>query len=228
MGVCCGKESKDKYIGNEKTSEVRAESEGPNMRRTQERITPERVTQEARRDLGEIVRAASPIESIPAEDPRGELAQAMSLQRQHATPTITRQSMNLASRAPPPLQPQPMPQPISSPKQKTKSKSKTIDVFDPLAAKKMSELNLPEDGLKPHQINSIIPAKFKKANVKTDDPSKLECNICLVPFEDGDETKTLQCLHTYHSHCINSWLAKKCICPECKFNLRALDISQLL
>lgn len=57
-----------------------------------------------------------------------------------------------------------------------------VDVYDPEAAKKASALELPETGLLPHQIDSIIPITFKKGMIKSDDPSKLECNICLVEF----------------------------------------------
>lgn len=57
-----------------------------------------------------------------------------------------------------------------------------VDVYDPEAAKKASALNLPETGLLPHQIDAIFPITYKKGMIKSDDPSKLECNICLVEF----------------------------------------------
>ena len=100
-----------------------------------------------------------------------------------------------------------------------------IDVFDPEAIAKLQKMDLPEDGFLPHQIDSIIPYQYTK-NAK--DKAPVECNICLVDFEDGDMVKQLQCLHLYHQKCIDEWLAKKSLCPDCKFNLRALDVEQLI
>lgn len=102
-----------------------------------------------------------------------------------------------------------------------------IDVYDPASLKKSTDPTASTKGLSKHQIDSIIPINFQRNLVKSDDPSKLECNICLVPFEDGDKIKMLQCLHTFHSKCIGEWLHKKSICPECNFNLRTLDFNQL-
>ena len=100
-----------------------------------------------------------------------------------------------------------------------------IDVFDPQAMQKLQKLNLPEDGLLPYQIDSIIPYKYTRS---TKDPAAVECNICLVDFEDGNMVKRLQCLHLYHQKCIDEWLAKRSVCPDCKFNIRALDMDQLI
>lgn len=103
-----------------------------------------------------------------------------------------------------------------------------LNVYDPKATEKMSALKLPETGLMPFQIESIYAIEYKKGMIKSDDPSKHECNICLVPFEDKDMVKSLQCLHMYHQKCIDDWLSKKSICPNCKFNMRALDMDQLV
>jgi len=42
------------------------------------------------------------------------------------------------------------------------------------------------------------------------------CTICIEDFQDGDELKTLPCLHIYHKKCIDSWLARDNSCPVCK------------
>lgn len=42
------------------------------------------------------------------------------------------------------------------------------------------------------------------------------CSICMEEFKDGDELKTLPCLHFYHDHCINAWLKNDNSCPICK------------
>lgn len=48
-------------------------------------------------------------------------------------------------------------------------------------------------------------------------PSELEeCRICLLEYEDGEEVKTLPCMHRFHSECIDRWLAESRQCPVCK------------
>lgn len=86
----------------------------------------------------------------------------------------------------------------------------------------------PEEGLPQRLIDQIFTNVFDKESMRYADHSKHECSICCTDFEDGDETKTLQCLHTHHKRCIDTWLSKKSVCPDCKFNLRALNFRQLL
>ena len=44
--------------------------------------------------------------------------------------------------------------------------------------------------------------------------------ICRCDFEDGDKVKYLDCLHNFHSDCIDPWLEKNSKCPICKTDLR--------
>lgn len=107
-------------------------------------------------------------------------------------------------------------------KQKTQQK---IDVFNLDLNQNATEST--DSGLPQRLIDQIITNVFDKASMRYSDRSKLECSICCTEFEDGDEIKILQCLHTHHKHCIDSWFAKKSVCPDCKFNIRALDVRQL-
>ncbi|CAJ1343733.1 unnamed protein product [Effrenium voratum] len=43
-----------------------------------------------------------------------------------------------------------------------------------------------------------------------------KCLICLEEFADGDELKTLPCLHFYHQKCVEQWLDTDNSCPVCK------------
>ena len=43
-----------------------------------------------------------------------------------------------------------------------------------------------------------------------------QCCICLEDFGAGDEAKRLQCLHLYHTVCIDNWLQTSGTCPQCK------------
>lgn len=100
-----------------------------------------------------------------------------------------------------------------------------IDVYN--LDKESLQENITDDGLPQRIIDSIITNIFYKDSVKSTDPSKLECNICCMEFSDGHEIKILQCLHTYHKYCIDEWFLKRSTCPDCKFNLRSLNVSQL-
>ena len=43
-----------------------------------------------------------------------------------------------------------------------------------------------------------------------------QCAICLEPYQDGNELRTVMCLHRFHKNCIDRWLRTNCICPICK------------
>ena len=45
------------------------------------------------------------------------------------------------------------------------------------------------------------------------------CCICLCEYEKGDKLTSLQCGHTYHSDCIDSWCSNHVRCPLCNFDL---------
>lgn len=45
------------------------------------------------------------------------------------------------------------------------------------------------------------------------------CTICLEEFEVGQGMRTLPCLHSFHAHCVESWLEKKRECPNCNFDI---------
>lgn len=43
-----------------------------------------------------------------------------------------------------------------------------------------------------------------------------QCSICLEQFQVGETVRTIPCFHTFHSSCIDPWLATKSECPICK------------
>lgn len=44
-----------------------------------------------------------------------------------------------------------------------------------------------------------------------------DCAVCLESFKGGEKCRLLPyCNHTFHSHCIDSWLLKTPICPICR------------
>ena len=53
-----------------------------------------------------------------------------------------------------------------------------------------------------------------------------ECTICMSPLSQAPEgervvlgTRTLECNHTFHTHCIDRWLAQNSHCPLCRQNV---------
>ena len=46
--------------------------------------------------------------------------------------------------------------------------------------------------------------------------SNTSCNICLAPYEVGEEVRTVRCLHRFHKGCIDQWLRMNAVCPVCK------------
>ncbi|CAE7811213.1 RNF149 [Symbiodinium sp. CCMP2456] len=42
------------------------------------------------------------------------------------------------------------------------------------------------------------------------------CAVCLENFQDGDSVRVLRCRHTFHTECVDRWLAVNRLCPLCK------------
>ena len=42
------------------------------------------------------------------------------------------------------------------------------------------------------------------------------CSVCLESYRAGDEVRTIPCFHTFHTGCIDPWLASRAECPVCK------------
>lgn len=51
-----------------------------------------------------------------------------------------------------------------------------------------------------------------------DDCNK-ECCICFFQNDLGDKVVRLPCGHLFHKECICEWLAKKCTCPICRYEM---------
>ncbi|XP_055825446.1 RING-H2 finger protein ATL13-like [Solanum dulcamara] len=52
--------------------------------------------------------------------------------------------------------------------------------------------------------------------------SPLDCAVCLENFKVGDKCRLLpKCNHTFHVHCIDSWLQKTAACPICRASAKS-------
>jgi len=43
-----------------------------------------------------------------------------------------------------------------------------------------------------------------------------QCSVCLEPYQVGETVRTIPCFHTFHTACIDPWLAQRAECPICK------------
>jgi len=48
-----------------------------------------------------------------------------------------------------------------------------------------------------------------------------QCMVCMEGFANGDQLRTLPCLHRYHRQCIDEWLSRSPECPICKHDITA-------
>jgi Ring finger domain/Zn-finger in Ran binding protein and others len=64
-------------------------------------------------------------------------------------------------------------------------------------------------------IGNLPVVKLNDPNTQLP-PDCRQCNICLEDFEQGDQRKTLPCLHGFHAQCADTWLRSKGMCPVCK------------
>ncbi|WOG87389.1 hypothetical protein DCAR_0206613 [Daucus carota subsp. sativus] len=69
-------------------------------------------------------------------------------------------------------------------------------------------------------LHGSVLGKNDNNNNNVPRDQKEECSICLAMFEDGERVKVLpECLHAYHSECVDKWLKNKSSCPLCRSSL---------
>uniref|UniRef100_A0A914Y003 RING-type domain-containing protein n=1 Tax=Panagrolaimus superbus TaxID=310955 RepID=A0A914Y003_9BILA len=57
----------------------------------------------------------------------------------------------------------------------------------------------------------------KDLNVPEEETER--CTVCLSDFETGDEVRTLNCSHIFHTECIDRWLIYNKKCPICRVEM---------
>lgn len=61
----------------------------------------------------------------------------------------------------------------------------------------------------------MLPSFDFKAREKGSSP--VDCAVCLENFKVGDKCRLLpNCNHSFHKHCVDSWLLKTPFCPICR------------
>jgi len=67
-----------------------------------------------------------------------------------------------------------------------------------------------------HADIASLPTRKLAAGDNLNLGEQMRCMVCLEDFGDGDDLKTLPCLHIFHQKCIEQWLHTDNSCPICK------------
>jgi hypothetical protein len=43
-----------------------------------------------------------------------------------------------------------------------------------------------------------------------------ECTICIDDYKIGNIVRQLNCSHTFHQECIDTWFSNNNVCPNCR------------
>ena len=69
------------------------------------------------------------------------------------------------------------------------------------------------DWLKQCFINLCKTSKIKSKKYTSDE--ELQCSICIEDITKDEYYKELPCTHKFHTKCIDEWLERKEVCPNC-------------
>lgn len=69
-----------------------------------------------------------------------------------------------------------------------------------------------EQSKKAHLMRELPREKYHPERHK----GLVECELCLMDYDTGDELMRLPCLHLFHSQCVSPWLHKSYTCPVCQ------------
>jgi len=72
-----------------------------------------------------------------------------------------------------------------------------------------------EQSKRAHLLAELPREKYHQDRHK----SLVECELCLMEYEVGDELLRLPCMHLFHCACVSPWLRKTYTCPVCQTNI---------
>jgi len=81
---------------------------------------------------------------------------------------------------------------------------------------------LDHDVIDGHTVGHVFNAAGAPTEAQGRDDENSKCMVCMEQFEQGDNLRSLPCLHRYHARCIDEWLARSPECPICKRDITAL------
>lgn len=79
---------------------------------------------------------------------------------------------------------------------------------------RLDENTVHRNGVSDSALSRLPTHRYTADEKENNNNSK--CSICLAAYEVNDSIKTITCLHSFHSECIDRWLRDHDICPVCK------------
>lgn len=81
----------------------------------------------------------------------------------------------------------------------------------------------------PDAVVESMPVRiFQRVDtLENKEEAALQCHICLMEYEEGDQMRVLPCSHTYHMTCIDKWLRDvHRVCPLCRGDVCELKTTE--
>merc|ERR1712014_232546 len=66
-----------------------------------------------------------------------------------------------------------------------------------------------------HLLSELPHEKYNKDQHR----DLIECELCLIDYEAGDELLRLPCMHLFHNDCVSPWIRKAHTCPVCQMDV---------
>ncbi|CAN4086169.1 unnamed protein product [Withania somnifera] len=82
--------------------------------------------------------------------------------------------------------------------------------------------NVIHTSMSQEDIKKLPCFDYKWEGVKGSSTSPVDCAVCLENFKVGEKCRLLpMCNHSFHAHCIDSWLHKTAVCPICRASAKS-------
>lgn len=78
-------------------------------------------------------------------------------------------------------------------------------------------------GFTEDQIKKIPSFKYSKRNNHNIQKDDVLCTVCQEEFRENDHLRQFPCLHSFHVDCVDGWLKKEKVCPNCKEEIIIFD-----
>ncbi|CAF1099410.1 unnamed protein product [Didymodactylos carnosus] len=99
--------------------------------------------------------------------------------------------------------------------------NKKRDAEKHAAVKAMIEIRQKKMNKAEENVVSIMPnLSIKTGKEKVE---AVACSVCLCPIACGSDVPLIECLHNFHTECLQKWLETKEECPLCRYKIMNAD-----
>ena len=78
-------------------------------------------------------------------------------------------------------------------------------------------MGIKKKGIEKEELNKKFPI-IEFGNTELSNEKCESCTICISDFQKGENIRVLDCSHSFHSECIDTWMKDNASCPLCKKN----------